>query len=64
MRICSVLVLGVALAACVEPVQYGGPIPVRQAGLVGRLESVCGWTAQSVGCEALAAEDDAGADAP
>ncbi len=51
------------LASCVEPTQYGGPIPVDQAGTLARLSSLCAVASQPV-CGALAgAEDDAGDDA-
>lgn len=53
---CAVLSVG-----CAEPVQYGGPIPVDQAGVQARLRSQCGVTKQSIGCAALApAEADGG----
>ena len=42
------------LTGCVEPVQYGGPIAVDQAGVQARLEAQCGATRQTSGCASLA----------
>ncbi len=47
------------LASCVEPGQYGGPIPVDQSGLEGRLETACTITQQSM-CGLLATDDEEG----
>jgi len=47
-----------ALTACVEPRQYGGPIPVDQAGLEARLTRLCTFTGQTEGCVALAAAEE------
>jgi hypothetical protein len=46
--------LALLLAGCVEPVQYGGPIPIDARGLEGRVASLCSFASGSVGCEALA----------
>jgi hypothetical protein len=35
------LLVCAALAACVEPTQYGGPIAVDRAGLAHRLRALC-----------------------
>ncbi len=57
------VVLALAQAACIEPTQYGGPIPVRQAGLAARLESYCRTSPVGIGCESFAsARDDEGRD--
>jgi len=47
------------LIGCVEPGQYGGPIPVDPAGTLARLESLCAIAQQPV-CGALAGAEDAG----
>ena len=59
MRTCSrvayaAVACALALAGCVEPVQYGGPIPIDHAGLRARLERLCGVTEQTLGCPLLA----------
>jgi len=41
-------------SACVEPVQYGGPIPIDGPGLQARLLHLCTLTGQATGCETLA----------
>jgi hypothetical protein len=43
------------LSACVEPGQYGGPIPVDGAGAAARLARLCSVADQTV-CAALPAE--------
>ncbi|MBV9946745.1 MAG: hypothetical protein JOZ69_07855 [Myxococcales bacterium] len=42
LRAFAALAWATTLAACVEPVQYGGPIAVDEAGLGRRIRVVCG----------------------
>ncbi len=59
-RTCKrLLALALLTAACVEPQQYGGPIPIEQRGLTARLETVCGGSQETV-CAALDEVRDAG----
>jgi len=48
-----------ATAACVEPGQYGGPIPVDHAGVTARFERLCGMTEHTKACAAVTDEADA-----
>jgi hypothetical protein len=49
-----------ALAGCVEPIQYGGPIRVERAGLDARLRVMCGNSAGQSPCADLATAPDEG----
>jgi hypothetical protein len=58
-RLVLVVFLDATLAGCAAPGQYGGPIPVNQAGTAARLERLCAIAEQAV-CGAVAADEDAG----
>jgi hypothetical protein len=53
------LLLTASLVGCVEPGQYGGPIPIDPIGTTARLESLCAIAQQPV-CGMIAGPEDAG----
>ncbi len=55
---CRIALGALFVGACVEPIQYGGPIPIDAAGLQARLSHLCVLTGQTTGCETLAASPE------